>query len=289
MKKFGNLTRIALYAMLLHLLLPSTVAAQRPEPRDRVVRILAVGNSFSRDAIEQNLYEIAAAAGVKCEIGNLYVGGCSVERHVENLRSDAAIYEYRHIYPDGRIVDTPDVTMREGLCDAEWDYVSVQQASHFSGFYDTYALLPELLEYIKAHCPTAEIVFHQTWAYAADSDHEGFVGYDRDQQTMYQAIMTVVERVATENGIRKVIPAGTAIQNARATAIGDHLNHDGYHLNTLGRYIAACTWAETLLGVDVRGNEYESPLCDRESQLVGQHAAHAAAANPYSVTLCCKP
>lgn len=289
MKKPGNLTRIVLHAMLLFLIFPSTVAAQESGPCDGVVRILAVGNSFSRDAIEQNLYEIAAAAGVKCEIGNLYVGGCSVERHVENLRTDAAMYEYRHIYPDGRIVDTPGVTMREGLCSAEWDYVSVQQASHFSGFYDTYALLPELMEYIRAHCPTAEIVFHQTWAYAADSDHEGFAGYDRDQRTMYQSIMTVVERVTAENGIRKVIPAGTAIQNARATGIGDHLNRDGYHLNALGRYIAACTWAEVLLGVDVRGNEYESLFCDRESQLAGQQAAHAAVANPYSVTLCCRP
>lgn len=39
----------------------------------KVVKILAIGNSFSEDAIEQNLHELADADGVKTIIANLYI------------------------------------------------------------------------------------------------------------------------------------------------------------------------------------------------------------------------
>ena len=46
------------------------------------LRILAIGNSFSQDAVEQNLYEICAAAGQQVIIGNMYIPGCSIDKHV---------------------------------------------------------------------------------------------------------------------------------------------------------------------------------------------------------------
>lgn len=37
-----------------------------------------------------------------------------------------------------------------------------------------------------------------------------------------------------------IIPTGTAIQNARTSFVGDHMNRDGYHLDLkIGRYTAA--------------------------------------------------
>lgn len=250
------------------------------------VRILAIGNSFSVDAVEQNLYEIAAADGRLCEIGNLYIGGCSLERHVNNIRNDAKAYSYRKIDLDGVRTVHPDTSIREALCDGEWDFISVQQSSPLSGLYETYeASLPELLEYVRSFCPNAEIVFHQTWAYAQSSDHSGFATYGNDQQTMYAAIVDAVKRATAEYGIRRIVPSGTAIQNARGTVIGDTLNRDGYHLDlTLGRYTAACTWYEAIFGADVRGNGYSHPDIDPELQRIAQMAAHAAVQNPYSVT-----
>ena len=35
------------------------------------LKVLAIGNSFSEDAVEQNLYDIAAAAGKDIIIGNM--------------------------------------------------------------------------------------------------------------------------------------------------------------------------------------------------------------------------
>src|SRR5690625_7172324 len=49
--------------------------------QDRVLRILAIGNSFSEDAIENYLHELAAEAGIKMIIGNMYIGGASLDLH----------------------------------------------------------------------------------------------------------------------------------------------------------------------------------------------------------------
>ena len=72
---------------------------------------------------------------------------------------------------------------------------------------------------------------------------------------MYQAIADAVKKAAKANKIKIVIPSGTAIQNARTSFIGDHLNRDGYHLDVkIGRYTAACTWFERIFKHNVVGN-----------------------------------
>ncbi|MDE6646879.1 MAG: DUF4886 domain-containing protein, partial [Prevotella sp.] len=42
----------------------------------KVIKVLAIGNSFSEDAVEQYLYELAAAQGDSLVIGNAYIPGC---------------------------------------------------------------------------------------------------------------------------------------------------------------------------------------------------------------------
>src|SRR5690606_7777061 len=82
-----------------------------------------------------------------------------------------------------------------------------------------------------------------------------------------------------------VVPAGTAIQNARTSCIGDNFTRDGYHLDlTIGRYTAACAWFETIFGKSVIGNTYKpAELSDYKAQLA-QTAAHLAVLKPNEVT-----
>ena len=40
---------------------------------ENTVKILAIGNSFSEDAIEQNLHELADAEGIQTIVANLYI------------------------------------------------------------------------------------------------------------------------------------------------------------------------------------------------------------------------
>ena len=274
--------KIVVICMCILLLLAGGVYAQQ-----KTVRILAIGNSFSQDAVEQYLHELAEAEGISTIIGNMFIGGCSLERHVKNARDNAPAYAYRKIGTDGKKREKGKMSLEAVLADEAWDYVSLQQASPFSGMYETYeASLPELIEYVKARLPKkTKLMLHQTWAYASTSKHSGFKNYNCSQLTMYQAIADAVKKAAKANKIKIVIPSGTAIQNARTSFIGDHLNRDGYHLDVkIGRYTAACTWFERIFKHNVVGNPYAPEGLDEARKTVAQKAAHAAVKHPYKVT-----
>lgn len=249
------------------------------------VKILAIGNSFSQDAVEQYLYDLAKASGIEVIIGNMYIGGCDLDKHYANLQSDAAAYEYRKVV-SGEKTNHTGTRLSDALNDEPWDYISLQQASGKSGLYDTYTALPQLITSLTATAPEATLIWHQTWAYAASSNHESFPSYNRDQMTMYNAITSASRRAMDDNSALKLlVPSGTAIQNARTTYVGDIFNRDGYHLEvTYGRYTAACTWFEALFGIDVTATSYAPSTVSDEMAAIARLAAHRAVASPYQIT-----
>lgn len=253
----------------------------------RTIKILAIGNSFSEDAIEQYLHELADADGIETIIGNLFIGGCSLERHMQCVNGNLPDYRYRKIGVDGVTKETPKCDIARAIADEEWDYVSVQQASHFSGDYTTYQpYLSQLVAYVKAHTKKdVKIVFHQTWAYAQNSDHGGFKRYGNSQKQMYDAINGALKQVIKDIHPDVIVPSGTAIQNARTSSIGDNMNRDGYHLNLLyGRYTAACTWFQAIFKRSVVGNSYAPEGVTAEQKNIAQKAASAAVKHKFKVT-----
>ena len=253
----------------------------------RTIKILAIGNSFSEDAIEQYLHELADADGIETIIGNLFIGGCSLERHMQCVNVNLPDYRYRKIGVDGVTKETPKCDIASAIADEEWDYVSVQQASHFSGDYTTYQpYLSQLVAYVKAHTKKdVKIVFHQTWAYAQNSDHGGFKRYGNSQKQMYDAINGALKQVIKDIHPDVIVPSGTAIQNARTSSIGDNMNRDGYHLNLLyGRYTAACTWFQAIFKRSVVGNSYAPEGVTAEQKTIAQKAASAAVKHKFKVT-----
>lgn len=270
------LTRLLCLLGLLTLTI-TTLSAQRPAG---TIKILAVGNSFSDDGVEY-LDELAQAAGIKLIIGNLYIGGCSLERHWNNVRNELPAYDYRKNV-EGHQTNTPKTTLQQALQDEEWDYITVQQVSQNSGLYDTYyPYIDSLLTYLKAHArnPEVEFAIHQVWSYAWNSTHPGFANYDNNQLKMYRDIVETVDKVARKEKIRIIIPSGTAIQTGR-TLMGDRMNRDGFHLGWgLGRYLAACTWFETFLG-PVNGNSYRPEGVTPQEATIAQRIAHIAVLHP---------
>lgn len=256
-------------------------AAQRD-----TLKVLAIGNSFSEDAIEEHLSSLAQAEGLTVVIGNMYIGGCSLERHVNNLRGNLKEYRYRKFDPQGNMKEIWNYTLEQVLAEEEWDYISVQQVSSLSGKPESYnPWLPELVEFVKERQPQAEIMFHSTWAYAPHSNHEAFPNYDRDQLKMYNAIINATYQEVPKVGIKLIIPSGTAIQNARTSFLGNDLTRDGFHLSKpLGRYIAACTWLEAVLGENPVGNAYCPEGVTPEQCKVAQKAAHKAVKKPRKIS-----
>ena len=274
--------RRLVFSILLCTVAVSVFAAQRD-----TLRILAIGNSFSADAVEDHLYPIALEKGVTLIIGNMYIPGCSLERHAGNVRDNKADYNYRKIAADGIMTKEGDWSLERAIADEDWDIVTLQQSSPISGQTDGYfPFINEMIDFIKANQPEAEIVFHMTWAYDPASPHKGFIKYGNDQELMYKSIMATVMNVTAKVGIDKVIPCATAMQNARTTLLEDKVNKsDGYHLSRPhGRYLAACVWVEYLLGKNVKGVKYCPEGMTPAECLLAQKSARASVRNPFKVT-----
>jgi len=243
----------------------------------KVVKVLAIGNSFSQDAIEQYLYELARAQGDSLVIGNAYIGGCSIDRHYTNLVKDSALYAYRKVVGGVRS-EHKKWTLKQIIRDEQWDVISLQQASQLSGVFDSYKNLPTFKRLVESYVTNfhVEFVWHMTWAYAEDFKSSRFQPYDYKQRQMYSDIVSTMLSVMPAIGNPRIVPTGTAVQLVRYR-LGDILNRDGMHLSyTLGRYTAACTWCEFLTGRIVDGNSYYPATINETDAQICQEEAHEA-------------
>src|SRR5690606_22735370 len=203
-----------------------------------------------------------------------------------NATADKKAYSYRKINLDGEKNVTKNVSLAEAIGNENWDYISLQQASSFSGQYDVIMKdLPKLISYVQSLAPNAKLIYHQTWAYQHDSKHKGFANYNKDQTTMYKSIVDATKRIHKSKAFAFVVPAGTAIQNARTSSIGDHFTRDGYHLQlTYGRFTAACAWYEKLFHEDVRQNPCQPEKISELEAKIAKEAAHKAVKKPFKVS-----
>jgi len=190
---------------------------------------------------------------------------------------------------NGIWVSTPDFISKNAIAKEAWDIITIQQASFDSGKIDTYndEDIDFLIEYIKQHCTNKDvkIAWHMTWAYQSDSEHWAFPDYESNQMTMYKAITDAVfAKIITRDDIDFVIPAGTAIQNARGTSLGDNMTADGYHLNELGQYIAGLMWLKSITGWDLSATIYVPQMLKsiiRNNRDNIYSSVNNAYANPY--------
>ena len=251
----------------------------------RSIKILAVGNSFAMDAMRNHLYQMFEAAGYdEIRLGILHVGGCSIDKHYDYIKNNSASYEYQENV-DGKWVITENYKAGDAFALDDWDVVTVQQVSGYSGIPSSYGNLDGLMDLIKAKSGDAKIYWQMTWAYQGDSDHSDFGKYGKDQLTMYNAIVsTVKEKIVGNADFDGIIPSGTAVQNLRTATLGDTLTADGYHLeNAYGDYTASLTWYCTITGESAYGMYYcPSSVGDHFHEIA--EAVDNAVEKPFEVT-----
>lgn len=230
----------------------------------KTLKILAIGNSFSEDATRY-LHQMASAAGIDAKIVNLYIGGCPLERHWKNIETGEAAY----VYQLNGIATERKVSMDEILMEEDWDIITTQQASHDSGWINSYEpFLGLIVTHIKEKVPKAKLYLHETWAYELDSTHKNFMRYHRNQQEMYEGLHNCYMQMATKYEL-ELIPSGSVIQKVRTLpefhvpSGGVSLCRDGFHMSfDYGRYLLACIWLKKLTGTSLKDISYipESPV-----------------------------
>lgn len=226
------------------------------------MNVLCIGNSFSQDATRY-LHQIS---NDEIFVRNLYIGGCSLETHMNNIKENNAYYEYQK---NGRKLKM--ISINDALKKKRWDYVTIQQVSQFSGVESTYEpYIGFIIDFIKAECPSVKIVFHRTWAYDPASTHGGFVTYNNDTEYMYKRIMEATDNIAKKYSL-PIIDNATAIQRARAldefdtSKGGVSINRDGFHLSLdYGRYLAGLTMYKFFTGKSAMEVEYEPEDTDHD-------------------------
>lgn len=267
---------------------PAAETTQPQSSAPKSLKVLAIGNSFSVDAMT-HLYQVAKSEGVEeVVLGNLFYGGCSLEQHVGFMKSEETAYRYDKC-TDGTWVETPDSTLLTGLLDEQWDVITMQQASSYSGLTNTIQpYLDELVAYVQEKCPNAKLYWHMTWAYQSDCTLKSFPTYNSEQMTMYYGIVNVLQKVIEPSGkFEKIIPVGTMIQNLRSSVIGDKLTRDGYHLNDLGRVSASYMWYAVLADQPIQSVKTsifgKLVLTDQQKELIVK-SVNAALEKPQAVT-----
>lgn len=229
------------------------------------MKILAIGNSFSQDATRY-LQKIAESAGEKLYVRNLFIGGCSLETHANNIKAANKSYVYQE-----DSADICAVSINEALLFEKWDYVTVQQASHFSGKYETYEpYLSEIFDYVKSVLPDVKIVFHRTWPYEKGSTHGAFPDYGCDRTKMYEQIVGASGVAASTHsleiiGVGDIVYALGEIDAFNKEKGGVSLYRDGFHLGLLyGCYLAGLIWFKFFTGKSAQSVTYLPEGADRE-------------------------
>jgi len=262
-----------------------------PVNNDKTLKILAIGNSFSNDTTHF-LEDIARAEGFETVlVGNLYISGCTLQTHALNAEGNLPAYKYYMNY-DGEWKTITDCTLDYALKDQDWDIITMQQGSTWSGKPETYEpFLTKLIEHVNKTKtnPNARLAWNMTWAYQSDFEKDMFTQYARNQDVMYHAIITTVQStVQTHKEISYIMPCGTAIQNARTSYVGDTLTRDGYHMSELGRVITSYTWLATFLDEPLTEinftNVSETLTLTEQDKAMILEAVNNAISNPYAVT-----
>jgi len=277
----------------------------------KTIRLLTIGNSFSRNATN-HLDDLAQAGGHTLIHTPIVVGGASLELHSEKALAHAKDPQDKAgLYTNGR-------SLIQELKAEKWDYVTIQQASIKSHDLTTYQPHADRLrDLIQAHAPTAQLLVHQTWAYRQDDPRftkpAGKPGEPKTQAEMYAGLTHAYTTITKDLNARR-LPVGDAFyladtdpkwgyqtdttfdpKTAQQPALPNQkhslhvgwtwkkgkngkttLGMDGHHANTAGEYLGACVWYEVLFGESPVGNPYLPAKMDPAYARFLQETAHRA-------------
>jgi len=278
-----------------------------PMTDGKTLKLLAITSSFGLNTTEY-LYDIAMTEGyTDVVVARLYTSGCTLAKHMDFADNNTPGYQYTKRTASGW-AETKEVNMRYGILDEDWDVIFIQQSAEESPNANSYAdYVPRLIEYVRGHKPDARFVWNMTWAFDPGCNRKVFdETYVGSQEIMYQAIIDTLNEkiIAPKLDIDRIIPSGTAIQNARAAGspkltrdMANATTVDCIHLNALGRVISGYT----LFAIITEQTEMDSiklenvpqayhypndaPLImTEETKTLILNAVNNALKNPYEIT-----
>ena len=274
------------------------------------LKVLMIGNSFSLSCMS-HLPQVAQSLGKPLDVASLYIGGCPMDKHWNNIKAaetnaDFRPYKYDRNVCGKNVAKNEARNIPDALAEAKWDIVTVQQASGKSWIAESYSPYgDDLVEYVRRHAPQAKIVVQETWSYTPWDKR--LKGWGLTQDEMYEKLRDAYAAFAARHGLA-VIPMGAAVQEWRkrlpvkytensfgGDVVGGRdkkekerfkrsedgtwvVDSDVCHLSKGGEYLQAIVWAASLFkDADLERITYR-PRCvsEQEARLMRNIAASLA-------------
>lgn len=242
------------------------------------LKILSLGDEYASSA-GRYLAKIAKCDDVDIVSGNLILADSSLADHVAAIESDNGIYRFE--FNDEGSIRTnvyDDFIFSKALDWFDWDYITVQQGTPLAGVADSYfPHISTVAGSIRQHCPGADIVINEPWAFETDCTSAHFASYNNNTVLMAQKIRESVIEAAQRAGIKIVLPVGEVWSDARKADFCRLTSDDGCHASRCGEFLASAVWYEILTGNDVSKNKYRLPFVSAEITARLKEVAHDTA------------
>lgn len=279
------------------------------------LRILFIGNSFTKDAVE-HLPGLLKAAGIdKVKMTHMYYGGRTVPEYNNGFATVSDYRCYECAPGAAGWTELMNKTIKEVAASDEWDIVTIQE---HTGKVNAWSWTPtekEALQGLINNVKSTQTGAMPKFCYILSQAYGDPAIFSYSQQTvivnnfassqadMYAAIVAQGKKVMAEVTFDDLIATGTVLQNLRSSKLQNAMDmtRDGYHMDYgIARYAASCAVFEKLIspafdGVTLDGNpfrytisnttagSYSTPVTDANAPLALQ-AARYALATPYAVT-----
>ncbi|MDA3800541.1 MAG: DUF4886 domain-containing protein [Kiritimatiellae bacterium] len=231
--------KVLLVVMLVVAFCVSSLVA---EETNKTVKLLTIGNSFADNACSMLGNITRSVPGCDIQIKKANIGGCYLEKHAQLIKACEENPELKPYYKK--------YTLKQLLKTNDWDVVTIQQVSHKSYKPETYQpYADEIVAYVNTNAPQAEVVIHQTWAYAPDCNRLPGFGISRDQ--MHEGLTKCYKKLSDHYKGMRMLPSGSAFYASYAENPDIDLwnPNDRFHANQNGCYLAGCVWFGELFGI----------------------------------------
>ena len=294
----------------------TTTEATTAAPKNPL-RVLSIGHSFSKDAMEKYLWDMLESSGKYdyIVIAYLFYPGCPLDgqwarisgqidpdtgspyEYQQYRKTDPYTGEWQTCYKQDGYKNLAEYAIK----DEKWDIITLQPSPDYGAGpekckgQNDYDNVGNILSWInqKKTNAKAKVMYHMTWSFAEDCRLWSFTFSNYDQMQMYKDFVAATKKYifgAHPNKFAAIIPAGTSIQNARSSKLGDVFNMpgnydsnaDGYHLNDRGDCVAALTWYCVLTGK--KASTAACPDEWKSEWKIFTEAVDAAIKKPYEVT-----
>ena len=196
-----------------------TVGAVAAEKKP--LKVLMIGNSFSLSVMKELPHIVDAQDEFALDITSMYIGGCSLERHIreyEAAKADPRHRPYgitRYVTGQGRLKRVSG-NLIMALDAQKYDIITIQEASPKSLFADGWTQYGDkLVAIVREKQPQAKLLLHQTWSYRSDAPR--LKEWKLSQDAMFEKVRAIYADRAKHFGCG-IIPMGEAVQLWRKAA-----------------------------------------------------------------------